>query len=282
MNNLVMSQYDDLIKRALIEDIPFEDLSTNAIYSNQLASVDLIAKENGILAGINLYKRVFTLLDNSVHFSGKVDDGQPVKKGEIILTIKGNVKTLLSGERVALNFLQRLSGIATKTHQFIKALEGSNIKLLDTRKTTPGWRKLEKYAVKMGGGYNHRFSLSDAIMLKDNHIAAAGSVKKAIQMARQYDPYIHKIEVEVESLDMVEEAIIAGADIIMLDNMSREDISKAIELINHKMIIEVSGNITLDNLNEYKDLKFDYLSSGAITHSAGIIDLSMKNLTIIN
>ena len=276
-------QMDESIKLALKEDITSEDISTNAIYKNEkLAEISLYSKEEGILAGLDVFKRVFELLDNSVEFTEYKKDGDKLFSKDLILKIKANVKTILSAERTALNYLQRMSGIATYTQKMVGALDDKNILLLDTRKTTPNMRIFEKYAVRVGGGYNHRYNLSDAIMLKDNHIDAAGSITEAIKLAREYSPFIKKIEIEVEDLKGVEEAVKAGADIIMLDNMDVETIKKAIKIINKKAIIECSGNVDITNINRFKGLEIDYISSGAITHSAKILDLSLKNLRYVD
>ena len=276
-------QMDDSIKMALEEDITSEDISTNAIYKkDRLAEISLYSKEDGILAGLDVFKRVFELLDNSVEFTEYKKDGDKVLNKDLILKIRADVKIILSAERTALNYLQRMSGIATYTRKMVEALNDKNILLLDTRKTTPNMRIFEKYAVRIGGGYNHRYNLSDAIMLKDNHISAAGSITEAIKLAREYSPFIKKIEVEVEDLEGVEEAVKAGADIIMLDNMDIETTKKAIKIINKKAIIECSGNIDITNINRFKGLEIDYVSSGAITHSAKILDLSLKNLRYID
>ena len=279
-------QMDESIRLALKEDITSEDISTNAIYKNhKLAEISLYSKEDGILAGLDVFKRVFELfelLDNSVEFTEYKKDGDKVLNKDLILKIRADVKTILSAERTALNYLQRMSGIATYTRKMVEALDDENIKLLDTRKTTPNMRIFEKYAVRVGGGYNHRYNLSDAIMLKDNHINAAGSITEAIKLAREYSPFIKKIEVEVEDLKGVEEAVAAGADIIMLDNMDIETTKKAIKIINKKAIIECSGNIDITNINRFKGFEIDYVSSGAITHSAKILDLSLKNLRYID
>ncbi|MGO1580883.1 MAG: carboxylating nicotinate-nucleotide diphosphorylase [Peptoniphilaceae bacterium] len=276
-------QIDYLIELALREDISSEDFSTNAIYrEDKKAKISLISKEDGILAGIDVFKRVFTLLDKEVEFIDYKFDGDKLKTKDLILEIVGDVSTILSGERLALNFLQRMSGIATYTRKMVEELDDPNILILDTRKTTPNMRIFEKYSVKIGGGENHRYNLSDAIMLKDNHIDAAGSIKDAVKLAREYSPFIKKIEVEVEDLKMVEEAIEAKADIIMLDNMEIDMIKKASDLIKNKAIIECSGNIGLENIKNYRGLKIDYISSGSLTHSAHILDLSMKNLRYIN
>ena len=276
-------QIDDSIKMALKEDITSEDISTNAIYKkDRLAEISLYSKEDGILAGLDVFKRVFELLDNSVEFTEYKKDGDKVLNKDLILKIRADVKTILSAERTALNYLQRMSGIATYTRKMVEALDDKNILLLDTRKTTPNMRIFEKYAVRVGGGYNHRYNLSDAIMLKDNHIDAAGSITEAIKLAKGYSPFIKKIEIEVEDLEGVEEAVKAGADIIMLDNMDIETTKKAIKIINKKTIIECSGNIDITNINRFKGLEIDYVSSGAITHSAKILDLSLKNLRYID
>ena len=276
-------QMDDSIKMALEEDITSEDISTNAIYKkDRLAEISLYSKEDGILAGLDVFKRVFELLDNSVEFTEYKKDGDRILNKDLILKIRADVKIILSAERTALNYLQRMSGIATYTQKMVEALDDKNILLLDTRKTTPNLRIFEKYAVRVGGGYNHRYNLSDAIMLKDNHINAAGSITEAIKLAKGYSPFIKKIEIEVEDLKGVEEAVAADADIIMLDNMDIETTKKAIKIINKKAIIECSGNIDITNINRFKGLEIDYVSSGAITHSAKILDLSLKNLRYID
>ena len=276
-------QMDESIRLALKEDITSEDISTNAVYKNdRLAEISLFSKEEGILAGLDVFKRVFELLDSSVEFTEYKKDGDNLLNKDLILKIRANVKTILSAERTALNYLQRMSGIATYTRKMLEALDDKNIKLLDTRKTTPNMRIFEKYSVRVGGGYNHRYNLSDAIMLKDNHIDAAGSITEAIKLARDYSPFIKKIEIEVEDLKGVEEAVKAGADIIMLDNMDIETIKKAIKIINKQAIIECSGNVDINNINRFKGLEIDYISSGAITHSAKILDLSLKNLRYVD
>ena len=279
-------QMDDSIRMALKEDITSEDISTNAIYKNdRMAEISLYSKEEGILAGLDVFKRVFELfelLDNSVEFTEYKKDGDKVLNKDLILKIRADVKTILSAERTALNYLQRMSGIATYTRKMVEALDDKNILLLDTRKTTPNMRIFEKYSVRVGGGYNHRYNLSDAIMLKDNHINAAGSITEAIKLAKEYSPFIKKIEIEVEDLKGVEEAVKAGADIIMLDNMDIETTKKAIKIINKQAIIECSGNVDITNINRFKGLEIDYISSGAITHSAKILDLSLKNLRYID
>ena len=276
-------QMDESIRLALKEDITSEDISTNAVYKNdRLAEISLFSKEEGILAGIDVFKRVFELLDSSVEFTEYKKDGDNLLNKDLILKIRANVKTILSAERTALNYLQRMSGIATYTRKMLEALDDKNIKLLDTRKTTPNMRIFEKYSVRVGGGYNHRYNLSDAIMLKDNHIDAAGSITEAIKLARDYSPFIKKIEIEVEDLKGVEEAVKAEVDIIMLDNMDIETTKKAIKIINKQAIIECSGNVDITNINRFKGLEIDYISSGAITHSAKILDLSLKNLRYVD
>lgn len=275
------SRVDQLILMALEEDVTNEDVSTNAIIpEDKFGSVQLICKEDGIIAGLEVFKRVFTLLDENTKVEFYCKDGDAVEKGQLLGVVRGCVRVLLTGERTALNYLQRMSGIATYTHEIVSLLEGSKTCLLDTRKTTPNMRIFEKYAVKAGGGHNHRYNLSDGIMLKDNHIAAAGSIKKAVAMARDYASFVLKIEVETENLDMVQEALDAGADIIMLDNMSVEDMKSAIELINGKALTECSGNVTKENVEKYVSLGVDYISCGALTHSAKILDLSLKNLMV--
>ena len=284
MNEITMKmQADQLIRMALQEDITSEDVSTNAVMPTATkGTVDLIAKEDGVIAGLDIYARVFTILDEKTEIDFHCKDGDEVKKGELMATVTGDIRVLLSGERVALNYLQRMSGIATYTRQVAKLLEGSKVTLLDTRKTTPNCRVFEKYAVRVGGGCNHRYNLSDGVLLKDNHIGAAGSVTKAIQMAKAYAPFVRKIEIEVENLAMVKEAVEAGADIIMLDNMSTEDMSEAIRIIDGRAETECSGNVTRENIGRLTALGVDYISSGALTHSAPILDISMKNLHAIN
>ena len=281
MNNEITMrlQADPLIMGALTEDISSEDVSTNAVMPNAVkGEVDLICKQDGVLAGIHIFERVFELLDDDMEFEMFADDGDPITKGQLIGKIRGDIRTLLSGERTALNYLQRMSGIATYTNSIAKLLEGSGIKLLDTRKTTPNNRIFEKYAVTVGGGNNHRYNLSDGVLLKDNHIGAAGGVKEAIRMAKDYAPFVRKIEIEVENLDMVREAVEAGADIIMLDNMTYDMLKEAVALIDGRAKTEISGNVTKENISTYIDLGVDYISSGALTHSAPILDLSLKNL----
>lgn len=280
MNSITMTlNVDELIMRALREDISSEDVTTNAVMRTAAkGTVDLICKQDGILAGLDVFKRVFTLLDASTEFEMYVKDGDSIKQGDKLGTITGDIRVLLSGERTALNYLQRMSGIATYTNSLAKLLEGTKTKLLDTRKTTPNMRIFEKYAVKAGGGYNHRYNLSDGILLKDNHIGAAGGVTKAVEMAKEYAPFVRKIEVETENLDMVREAVEAGADIIMLDNMSHDMMKEAIKIIDGRAETECSGNVTLENAAALADLGVDYISCGALTHSAPILDLSLKNL----
>ena len=270
---------DPYILSALREDISSEDVTTNAVMKDAvIGEVDLICKQDGVLAGLGVFCRVFELLDKSVAFKMSKKDGDLVKKGEKIGTLQGDIRVLLSGERTALNYLQRMSGIATYTRTIADLLEGTNIKLLDTRKTTPNMRIFEKYAVTVGGGHNHRYNLSDGVLLKDNHIGAAGSITKAVQMAKAYAPFVRKIEVETENLDMVKEAVEAGADIIMLDNMSHDMMKEAVVLIAGRAETECSGNVTRENIEKLKDVGVDYISSGALTHSAPIMDLSLKNL----
>ena len=280
MNSITMKmQADKLIRMALQEDITSEDVSTNAVMRSAVkGTVDLIAKEDGIIAGLDVYARVFQILDEKTEISFNFKDGEAVKKGDLLGTVTGDIRVLLSGERVALNYLQRMSGIATYTKQVSKLLEGSKVTLLDTRKTTPNCRVFEKYAVRIGGGCNHRYNLSDGVLLKDNHIGAAGSVAKAVAMAKEYAPFVRKIEVEVENLDMVKEAVEAGADIIMLDNMSTEEMQEAIRIIDGRAETECSGNVTKENIGRLTALGVDYISSGALTHSAPILDISLKHL----
>ena len=280
MNDITMKmQADQLIRMALQEDITSEDVSTNAVMRSAVkGTVDLIAKEDGIIAGLDVYARVFQILDEKteVHFNFK--DGDAVKKGDLLATVNGDIRVLLSGERVALNYLQRMSGIATYTSQVAKLLEGSKVTLLDTRKTTPNCRVFEKYAVRVGGGCNHRYNLSDGVLLKDNHIGAAGSVAKAVAMAKEYAPFVRKIEIEVETMAQVKEAVEAGADIIMLDNMTPEMMKEAVNFIDGRAQTECSGNITKENIQKILETGVDFVSSGALTHSAPILDISMKNL----
>ena len=280
MNSITMQlQADKLIRMALEEDITSEDVSTNAVMpTNVKGTVDLIAKEDGVIAGMDVYARVFKLLDESMEIEMFCQDGDEVKKGDQMAKVTGDIRVLLSGERVALNYLQRMSGIATYTRSVVKLLEGSGVTLLDTRKTTPNCRVFEKYAVRVGGGCNHRYNLSDGVLLKDNHIGAAGSITKAIQMAKAYAPFVRKIEIETETLEQVAEAVEAGADIIMLDNMTPEVMKQAVALIDGRAQTECSGNITKENIARIREIGVDFVSSGALTHSAPILDISMKNL----
>ena len=272
-------QADPILLSALREDISSEDVTTNAVMPIAIpGTVDLLCKEDGVIAGLPIFARVFALLDPEVKVTFFCQEGDAVSKGQRLAVVQGDIRVLLSGERVALNFLQRMSGIATYTRAVADRLNGARTKLLDTRKTTPNLRLLEKYAVRVGGGHNHRFNLSDGVLLKDNHIAAAGGVKEAVAMAKAYAPFVRKIEVEVENLDMVRQAVEAGADIIMLDNMTHEEIKEALSLIQGRAETECSGNMTLDNVAALADLGVDYISCGALTHSAPILDLSLKNL----
>lgn len=270
---------DEYILNALREDITSEDVTTNAVMPKaRQGKADLICKQDGIICGLSVFKRVFELLDENTVFETELNDGDEVKKGQLMGTVYGDIRVLLSGERTALNYLQRMSGIATYTKEVAALLEGTGIKLLDTRKTTPNNRIFEKYSVRVGGGNNHRYNLSDGVLLKDNHIGAAGGVKEAVKMAKEYAPFVRKIEVEVESFDMVKEAVEAGADIIMLDNMTTEQLKEAIDYIDGRAEIEVSGNVTKENIERIKGLGVDFVSSGALTHSAPIMDISLKNL----
>ena len=284
---------DPLILSALREDISSEDVSSNCVMKKtQLGTVDLICKQDGIICGLQVFERVFTLLDESTNAEFYVEDGDEVKAGQLLGKLEGDIRVLLCGERTALNYLQRMSGIATYTHEVASLLKGTKTKLLDTRKTTPNNRIFEKYSVRIGGGNNHRYNLSDGVLLKDNHIGAAGGVKEAITMAKEYAPFVRKIEVEVETFDMVKEAVEAGADIIMLDNMTQkkmkealvhwhmthEQLKEAIDFIDGRAEVEVSGNVTRENIAKLTDLGVDYVSSGALTHSAPIMDISLKNL----
>lgn len=280
MNEITMKlNVDHLIMQALQEDITSEDITTNAVMRKaKQGEVDLICKEDGIIAGLSVFERVFVLLDQNTKVEFFVEDGNKVTKGQLMGKVYGDIRVLLSGERVALNYLQRMSGIATYTRQIANLLAGSRTKLLDTRKTTPNMRIFEKYAVRVGGGHNHRYNLSDGILLKDNHIGAAGSITKAVEMAKEYAPFVRKIEIEVENLDQVREAVEAGADIIMLDNMSPDMMKKAIEMIDGRAETECSGNVTRENIDKLVSVGVDYISSGALTHSSPILDISMKNL----
>lgn len=280
MNKITMTlQVDHLILEALKEDISSEDVTTNAVMKEAVkGEVELICKQDGIIAGLEIFERVFKLLDAETEVTFFCKDGDKVTNGQLMGKVTGDIRVLLSGERVALNYLQRMSGIASYTRLVADLLEGTDTKLLDTRKTTPNMRIFEKYAVRVGGGYNHRYNLSDGVLLKDNHIGAAGSVTAAVKMAKEYAPFVRKIEVEVENLDMVREAVEAGADIIMLDNMSTEEMQKAIRIIDGRAETECSGNVTKENIGRLTSLGIDYISSGALTHSAPILDISLKNL----
>ena len=283
MNNITMAlNADELILSALREDITSEDITTNSVMREyQLGEVELICKQDGVIAGLDVFKRTFELLDSKTEVTFTKKDGDTVKNGDKIGVVRGDIRVLLSGERTALNYLQRMSGIATYTRSIADLLKGSKTKLLDTRKTTPNMRVFETYAVTVRGGYNHRYHLSDGILLKDNHIGAAGGVKEAVQMAKEYAPFVRKIEIEVENLDMLKEALDAGADIIMLDNMSVEDMKEAVKLVSGKAETECSGNVTKENVERLVDIGVDYISSGALTHSSPILDLSLKNLHAI-
>ena len=284
MNQITMKlNADHLIMEALKEDITSEDITTNAVMREACpGEVQLICKQDGVIAGLEVYKRVFELLDEKTEVEFYVKDGDVVKNKQLMGVVRGDIRVLLSGERVALNYLQRMSGIATYTRSIVDLLEGSKTRLLDTRKTTPNMRVFEKYAVKVGGGCNHRYNLSDGILLKDNHIGAAGSVAKAIEMAKEYAPFVRKIEIEVENLEMVKEAVEAGADIIMLDNMTPDEMREAIKIIDGRAQTECSGNVTKENVARLVSVGVDYISSGALTHSAPILDISMKNLHPVN
>ncbi|MGI6114624.1 carboxylating nicotinate-nucleotide diphosphorylase [Luoshenia tenuis] len=273
---------DKLLLMALQEDMTSEDISTNAVMpKEQRGTVDLICKQDGVIAGLDVFVRVFELLDEKTTATLLCQDGDAVKKGQLLATVQGDIRVLLSGERVALNYLQRMSGIATYTRDIAKLLQGSQTTLLDTRKTTPNCRIFEKYAVRVGGGHNHRYNLSDGVLLKDNHISAAGGITNAVRMAKAYAPFVHKIEVEVETLEQVKEAVEAGADIIMLDNMNPEQMRQAIALIGGRAQAECSGNVTRENIAALIALGVDYISSGALTHSSPILDISMKHLRAI-
>lgn len=283
MNKITMQlNADELILSALKEDITSEDITTNAVMRKyQKGEVQLICKQDGIIAGLDVFKRTFELLDSDTECEMNFKDGDSVKNGDIVAVLRGDIRVLLSGERTALNYLQRMSGIATYTHSIVDMLEGTKTKLLDTRKTTPNMRVFEKYAVKVGGGCNHRYNLSDGILLKDNHIGAAGGVREAVIMAKEYAPFVRKIEIEVENLEMLKEAVDAGADIVMLDNMTPEMMREAVNLVRGKAETECSGNVTKENIARLTDIGVDYISSGALTHSAPIMDLSLKNLHAI-
>ena len=283
INGVTMAvNIDEYLLNALKEDITGEDVSTNAVMPKpRQGQVELICKEDGIVAGLEVFHRVFTLLDENVTFETELSDGDEIKAGQLMGVLWGDIRVLLSGERTALNYLQRMSGIATFTNSLVKELEGSSTQLLDTRKTTPNMRPFEKYAVTVGGGKNHRYNLSDGVMLKDNHIGAAGGVREAVYAARAYAPFVRKIEVETENLAMVNDALEAGADIIMLDNMTPEQMKEAVEFIDGRAETECSGNVTKENIARIREVGVDYVSSGALTHSAPILDISMKNLHAI-
>ena len=273
---------DELIKMALKEDISNEDVSTNAVLKDfKRGKAELICKQDGVICGLPVFERVFKILDENIHIKFLAKEGEKVHKSQHIAEITGDMRVILQGERTALNYLQRMSGVATYTSQVAELLKGGKTKLLDTRKTTPNMRIFEKYAVKVGGGNNHRYNLSDGVLLKDNHIGAAGSIAKAVAMAKSYASFVHKIEVEVENLDMVKEAVEAGADIIMLDNMTAEEMKKAVQLIDGRALTECSGNVTKENIQNIIEVGVDYISSGALTHSAPIMDISLKNLHVI-
>lgn len=283
MNPITMELVaDKYIRMALEEDITSEDVTTNAVMpEGKPGKVDLLCKQDGIVAGLQIFARVFTILDPQTRVELFVKDGEPVQKGQKLGTVYGDVRVLLSGERTALNYLQRLSGIATYTHEVAQMLKGTRTTLLDTRKTTPCMRIFEKYAVRLGGGSNHRYNLSDGVLLKDNHIDAAGGVRQAVEAARAYAPFVRKIEVETETLDEVREAVEAGADIIMLDNMTTEQMTQAVELIAGRAQTECSGNMTRENIQKITEIGVDFVSCGALTHSAPILDLSLKHLTVL-
>lgn len=284
LNGVTMKiNVDDYIINTLKEDITSEDVSTNAVMpENKQGKADLICKQDGIVCGLDVFERTFKILDDTSRFEANFKDGDFVKKGDLIGVIYGDVKAILSGERTALNYLQRMSGIATMTREYVNELKGYKTVLLDTRKTTPNMRPFEKHAVKVGGATNHRYNLSDGVLLKDNHIGAAGSVTKAIEMAKAYAPFVRKIEIETETLEQVKEALDAGADIIMLDNMDNDTMRKAVEMIGDKVQTECSGNVTKERLKEIAEIGVDFVSCGALTHSAMIMDVSLKNLTTID
>ena len=278
----LLLQAEPWIRAALQEDIPAEDVTTNAVVpAHQKARVQLLCKEEGIVAGLPVFVRAFALLDPSVQVELQVQEGQPVTPGQLVAVVEGSARALLSAERVALNFLQRMSGIATYTRRMADLLEGSGIQLLDTRKTTPNLRLFEKYAVKVGGGSNHRYNLSDGVLLKDNHIDAAGGVAQAVARAKAYAPFVRKIEVEVETVEMALEAVEAGADIIMLDNMTPQQMALAVKQIAGRAKTECSGNVTPQKVAQLRDLGVDYISCGALTHSAPILDFSLKHLELL-
>ena len=271
--------WDEDILRALKEDIPWEDVSANAVVPEGVRGrAELLAKQSGVIAGLPVFARTFELLDGSAETVPHVKEGDEVVKGQLVAEVFGDIRAILSGERTALNFLQRMSGIATYARTASKLLGGADVRLVDTRKTTPGLRSFEKYAVRIGGAGNHRFNLSDGVLLKDNHIGAAGGVKQAVAAARAYAPFVRKIEIEVETLAQLKEALEAGADIVMLDNMTLDTLKEAVALAKGRAEIEISGNVTKDNVAQYASLGADYISSGSLTHSAPILDLSLKNL----
>ncbi|MFZ7133526.1 MAG: carboxylating nicotinate-nucleotide diphosphorylase [Eubacteriales bacterium] len=279
MNYLII---DKIIKNALTEDISGEDITTNSIVPPRtIAAVNLIVKEDGIIAGLDIFRRVFEVLGD-VQVSFNKVDGERVLSGETIGNIKGNARNILMGERTALNLLQKMSGISSLTHKYIHAIAETSAKIVDTRKTTPGLRMLEKYAVTLGGGSNHRFNLSDGVLIKDNHIDAAGGIKEAVDSIRKYASFVRKIEVEVENLEMLKEALEAGADIIMLDNMSVDMLRRAVEYVDNKALLEASGNVNLNTVRDIALTGVNFISVGSITHSAPILDLSMKNLKILS
>ena len=284
LNGVTMKiNVDDYIINTLKEDITSEDVSTNAVMpENKQGKADLICKQDGIVCGLDVFERTFKILDDTSRFEANFKDGDFVKKGDLLGVIYGDVKAILSGERTALNYLQRMSGIATMTREYVNELKGYKTVLLDTRKTTPNMRPFEKHAVKVGGATNHRYNLSDGVLLKDNHIGAAGSVTKAIEMAKAYAPFVRKIEIETETLEQVKEALDAGTDIIMLDNMDNDTMRKAVEMIGDKAQTECSGNVTKERLKEIAEIGVDFVSCGALTHSAMIMDVSLKNLTTID
>ena len=270
---------DELIRMALAEDVTSEDVSTNCVLHERTeGEADLICKQNGVVAGLPVFARVFALLDEGTRVEFFAKDGDAVQKGQRLAVVRGDMRAILTGERTALNYLQRMSGIATYTAQVVHLLEGSGLKLVDTRKTTPNMRIFEKYAVRVGGAGNHRWNLSDAVLLKDNHIGAAGGVKQAVAAAKAYAPFTMKIEVEVENMDMVKDAVAAGADIIMLDNMTAAQMREAVRYIAGRALVEISGNVTAENIARLKDIGANVVSSGALTHSAPILDVSLKNL----
>ena len=273
---------EENVKRALNEDLQYGDITTESVVlDHKIAKVDIIAKEKGIIAGTEVFKMVFKILgDVEVNFS--VNDGEEVEEGQHFGEVFGDAKKILMGERVALNYMQRMCGIATLTREFVERLEGTKVKLLDTRKTTPNMRIFEKYAVKVGGGTNHRFGLNDDVMIKDNHIEAAGGIKNAVSLARKNSPFVRKIEVEVESIDQLKEALEAKADIIMLDNMDIKNLKEAVKLIDNRVEVEASGNVTLDNIREIAQTGVDFISTGAVTHSFKVLDISMKNFRYID